>query len=198
MTFKRKVRNLTGKELWISAHLLHFILKGAPHFSYFPVLSVLNRCHLSETSQLHCTGRLHRHAPLPFLHTPACTHTHTRSYTYIAIRPSALLESAIVFNHNPADPLWQSSQTHRYNINSNPPLFPPPSSVSSSCPLSLSLPPLSLIPVAPFPFCHYPTHRPPKKKKKNSLDMHSHSVAIHKSLNAPSVGRQRFCLSLKC
>ena len=28
--------------------------------------------------------------------------------------------------------------------------------------------------------------------------MHSHSVAIHKSLNAPSVGRQRFCLSLKC
>ncbi len=114
------------------------------HISLIFLLSVLNCCHLSETSQVHCTGRLHRHAPLLSPHTDECRCVHALTQiplrTHIAIRPSALLLSAIVLNHNPADPLWQSSQRLRDNINSNPPSFLPPLHLFTFLALSLSLP----------------------------------------------------------
>lgn len=142
------------------------ILKGALNFSDFP-LSLLNCCHLSETSQLHCTGRLHRHAPLLSLHTHACrcTHTHTLRNPSADTSPFAhqlcyclplyetITRVTLCGNHH------RDSEITSIQI----PLFPPPSSVSFSCPLSPSLSAsLSLIPMAPFPFCHYPTQRPEK------------------------------------
>lgn len=93
------------------------------------------------------------------MHADAYTPTRISLRTYIAIHPSALLLSAIVLSHNPADPLWQSSQSLRDNINSNSPLSSPFICFLFLPALSASL---SFIPVAPFPFCHYPTQRPKK------------------------------------
>lgn len=66
------------------------------HISLIFPLSVLNRCHLSETSQLHCTGRLHRHAPLLFLHTHACRCIHAHTNILVHIRSHSPISSVIV------------------------------------------------------------------------------------------------------
>lgn len=96
-------------------------------------------------------------SPDTLMHADAYTLTQMYLHTYLAVHPSALLLSAIVLNHNPADPLWQSSQRLRDNISSNSPLSSPFIHLLFLPVLSASL---SFIPVAPFPFCHYPTRRP--------------------------------------
>lgn len=93
-----------------------------------------------------------------FMHVDSCTH----KYPYAAFHPSALLFSAIVWSHNPAAP---SVAIITDNINLNSPSSLAPLSASFSCPPLLYLASLSFIPVAPLPFCHYPTQSHKKRRK---------------------------------
>lgn len=146
---------------WIfNDFFLRFILQGAPYFSDFPAVCVEPLSPFRNlTASLYWKTSQTRSPALP---THSCMQMHTRSHEYPCAHTQPFTHQlcyCLPLSHNPADPLWQSSQSLRDNINSNSPLSSPFICFLFLPALSASL---SFIPVAPFPFCHYPTQRPKK------------------------------------